>query len=139
MKNIAPLLLLMALVALSPLVSRSEPSAATQPGSVVQARADTTNDAEFVRRIVEVFRDCQKIKPGMTRAELVKLEMFDEDRGPLQEVHDKSFRQHTTFEYRSCSLIKVDVDFGATEAKEARPEDIITKVSMPSIDARPRR
>ena len=104
----------------------------------VPARADTTNDTEFVRKIVEVFRDCQKLKLGMTRAELVKLQMFDQDWGPLSAADDKAFRQHTTFQYRSCSLIKVDVDFGATEAKEARPTDIITKVSKPYIDARER-
>ena len=122
MKNVAPLLLLLVLVALYPLESRGEPA---------------TNDAEFANKIVEVFRNCQKIKPGMTRAALVKLQMFDEDRGPLGEVDNKSFKQHATFYYRSCSLIKVDVDFAATEAKEARPTDVITKVSMPYIDARP--
>jgi hypothetical protein len=111
----------------------------TRQGVAVPARADTTKDAEFANKIVEVFRDCQKIKPDMTRAELVKLQMFDEDRGPLYSPDDKSFKQHATFEYRTCSLIKVDVDFGATEAKEVRPTDIITKVSMPYIDARPRR
>ena len=83
--------------------------------------------------------DCQKIKAGMTRAELVKLEMFDQDWGPLSPADDKSFKQHATFYYRSCGLIKVDVDFAATEAKEAQPADRITKVSMPYIDARPRR
>lgn len=103
------------------------------------ACADTTNDTEFVRKIVEVFSDCQKLKPGMTRAELVKLQMFDEDWGPLRPVVPKAFKQHTTFEYRSCSLIKVDVDFEVTNTKEARPTDIISKVSLPYIDARPRR
>ncbi len=102
------------------------------------ARADTTNDAAFARKIVEVFTDCQKIKPGMTRAELVKLEMFDQDWGPLCPVDLNQFVQHATFEYRRCSLIKIDVDFAATEAKEARPTDIIMKVSMPCIDARDR-
>ena len=107
--------------------------------AVVPTRADTTNDTEFVRKIVEVFRDCQKVKPGMTRAELVALQMFDEDRGPLQARDDHSFQQHMTFEYRSCSLIKIDVDFGASDSKEERPTDVITKVSMPFIDARARR
>ena len=105
----------------------------------VPSRADTTNDTEFVRKIVEVFRDCQKIKPGMTRAELVKLQMFDEDWGPLSPADDKSFKQHATLEYRSCTLIKVDVDFGASDSKDAQPTDVISKVSMPFIDARPRR
>jgi hypothetical protein len=106
---------------------------------VVPARAETTNDTEFVRKIVEVFRDCQKIKPGMTRAELIKLQMFDQDWGPLHPADDKAFKQHTTFQYRSCALIKVDVDFGATDSKEVQPTDVITRVSMPYIDARPRR
>jgi hypothetical protein len=105
----------------------------------VPARADATNDPEFTRKIVEVFRDCQKLKPGMTREELVKLQMFDQDWGPLSPADDQAFRKHTTFEYRSCSLIKVDVDFETTDRKEARPTDVISKVSMPYIDARPRR
>jgi hypothetical protein len=107
--------------------------------AAMPARADTTNDTEFVRRLVEVFKDCQKIKPGMTRAELVQLQMFDEDRGPLQARDDHSFKQHMTFQYRSCSLIEIDVDFAASDSKDERPTDIITGVSMPCIDARPRR
>ena len=103
------------------------------------ARADTKYDAEFANKIVEVFKDCQKLKPGMTRAELVKLQMFDQDWGPLHSADDKTFKQHTTFYYRSCSLIKVDVDFEETDAKEAQPSDKISKVSMPYLDARPRR
>jgi hypothetical protein len=105
----------------------------------VPARADTTNDTEFARKIVEVFRDCQMIKPGMTRAELVKLQMFDEDKGSFYATGDTSFKQHTTFAYRACWLIKVDVDFGASSSKDAQPTDVISKVSMPFIDARPRR
>jgi hypothetical protein len=143
MKSIIPLLMLLGVIGVHRLLSRGEPASTTQPSTrqevAVPARAGTANDEAFARRIVEVFGDCQKIKPGMTRAELVKLEMFDEDRGPLRAADDKSFKQHATFEYRSCSLIKVDVEFGATEAKETRPEDTITKVSMPYIDARPRR
>ena len=106
---------------------------------IVSARADTASDRDFTTRIVEIFRDCQKIKPGMTRAELVKLAMFDEDAGPLRSVDDSSFKQHTTFEYRANSLIKVEVDFSPSDSKEARPTDIIAKVSMPFIDARHRR
>jgi hypothetical protein len=105
----------------------------------VPARADTTNDTEFARKIVEVFRDCQKLKPGMTRSELVKLQMFDQDFGPFRSANDQAFRQHTTFEYRSCSLIKVDVEFETTNIKEARPTDIISNFSKAYIDARPKR
>jgi len=107
--------------------------------AVVPTRADSANDRDFTRRIVEIFGDCQKVKPGMTRAELVKLNLFDEDRGPLHALNDSSFKQHTTFEYRAFSLIRIDIDFSPSASKEARPTDIIAKVSMPFIDARPRR
>jgi len=106
---------------------------------VVSARADTASDRDFTTRIVGIFGDCQKVKPGMTRAELVKLSLFDEDRGPLFDPNDTSFKQHTTFEYRAFSLIKIDIDFSPSDSKEALPTDIIAKVSMPFIDARPRR
>ena len=109
-------------------------------GSVtVPARADVTNDTEFVRRLVQAFNDCQKVKRGMTRAELINLQMFDEDFGPLHVVNDKAFRQHTRFQYQKCTLIEVDVDFKPSDSKEAQPTDVITKVSMPYIDARARR
>ena len=71
-------------------------------------------------------------------AELVKLQMFDRDWGPLAPANPKTFRQHTTFFYRSCSLIEIDIDLGASDSKEERSTDVITKVSMPYIDARPR-
>ena len=103
------------------------------------ARADATRSPEFVAGLVEVFKDCQKIKPGMTRADLMKLQMFEEDLGPLHAVNDKVFRQHTRFQYLNCSLIEVDVDFGKSDSKEAQLTDVITKVSMPYIDARARR
>jgi len=108
--------------------------AATAP-----VHANATNDTEFVAQLVSVFNDCQKIKPGMTRAELIKLQMFDQDFGPLRSTNDKVFRQHTTFQYQKCALVAVDVDFAASAAQEAQPTDVITKVSLPYIDARPRR
>jgi hypothetical protein len=106
---------------------------------VASTRADTASDRDFTTRLVEIFRDCQKVKPGMTRAEFVKLAMFDEDTGPLHVVNDSAFRQHTTFEYRANTLIKIDVDFSPSDSTEARPTDVIAKVSLPFIDARARR
>lgn len=106
---------------------------------VVPARADTASDRDFTTRIAKISGDCQKVKPGMTRAELVKLSLFDEDTGPLFDPNDKSFKPHTTFQYRAFSPIKIEIDFSPSDSKEARPTDIIAKVSMPFIDARPRR
>ena len=106
--------------------------------TVVPALADTTNNTNFAGELVRIFYDCQKLKAGMTRAELGKLQMFDQDWGPVYLANERIFSQHTTFVYRSCPFIKVDVDFEATSSKEAQPTDIITKVSMPYLDARPR-
>jgi hypothetical protein len=106
---------------------------------IATTHADKAGDRDFEMRIRKIFDDCQKVKPGMTRAELVKLKLFDEDRGPLGATNDNSFRQHTTFEYRPYSPIKIDVDFSHSDSKEARPTDIITNVSMPIIDGRARR
>jgi hypothetical protein len=156
MKNLAPLLPLLALVAL-PARSSGGPTPTTQPlahqdaapprpgttnaGTTNAPNADpnTTIDAAFANQLVKVFADCQKIKPGMTRAQLIDLKLFDRDFGPLAPVDDKTFRQHTTFYYRSCGLIEVDIDFAPSNSKQERPTDIIAKVSMPYIDARPRR
>ena len=106
-------------------------------------RAGTTNDEEFAgkfaTKLVEIFNDCQKVKPGMTRAELTALQMFDEDWGPLRPANPKYFRQHARFQYRGCSLIEIDVDFQASSSTDEQPTDVIAKVSMPYIDARPRR
>ena len=106
---------------------------------VVPASADTTNDTDVLcNEIPHVCYECGKIKPGMTRAELIKLQMFVQDRGPDHPANDKTFEQHPTFEYRGCPFIKVDVDFGASSSKEAQPTDVITKVSLPYLDARQR-
>ena len=107
--------------------------------AVVPIHADTASDRDFTARIVAIFGDCQKVKPGMTRAELYKLSLFDEDSGPLSDPNDKSFKQHAKFEYKACSLIKIDIDFRPSDLKEALPTDSIAKVSMPFIDARPLR
>jgi hypothetical protein len=106
-------------------------------------RAGTTNDGEFAgkfaMKLVEIVNDCQKVRPGMTRAELTALQTFDEDWGPLRPANPKYFRQHARFQYRGCSLIEIDVDFQASGSTDEQPSDVITKVSMPYIDARRRR
>jgi hypothetical protein len=105
---------------------------------VLPTRAGTDNDAVLTKKVSEVYFACQKIKPGMTRAELLKL--FKEDTGGVAWPASKPFpfQQHQTFDYRSCSLIMVDVDFSPSDSKEARPTDIIIKISRPYINGDPK-
>ena len=105
---------------------------------VAPTRAGTDYDADLTKKLGAVFAECQTIKPGMTRAELAKL--FKEDTGGVAWPSSKPFpfQQHMTFDYRKCNLIKIDIDFAPTDFKYAQSTDIITKISKPYIDNRPR-
>jgi len=93
-------------------------------------------DAALTQELRAVQADFDKIKPGVTRAELDKL--FERDNGPMVEVPDKHlFHQHQKFDYRRCSYIFIDVDFRPSPSTKERPTDVITKVSKPHIFAGP--
>jgi len=70
------------------------------------------------------LREIETIKPGMTRADLLKV--FEEEGGI-------STRSQRTYVYRDCALIKVDVTFEAVGMPEDKlaesPKDRITKIS----------
>ena len=102
------------------------------------ANTDTNYDQELDKKIIEVWADCQKIHPGMTRADLDK--MFRRDTGGVA-VPDSTvlpFREHQTFDYRRCNHIIIDVDFRPSVSKDEQPKDVIIKVSKPYLDAAPR-
>jgi hypothetical protein len=86
-------------------------------------------DTNLTKQISEILTECQKIKPGMTRAELLKV--FDTE-GGFSTVTQR------TFVYRGCPYIKVDVDFNLSDPKqktlEERPTDTISKISKPYLD-----
>ena len=105
---------------------------------VVPSRADTGVDQDLMKKLTAVWFDCQRIKPGMTRAELAKL--FKEDTGGVARPPSKPvpFQRHQRFDYRQCDLIKVEVDFSPSDSKETEPTDIIIRISRPYIDASPR-
>ena len=91
--------------------------------------AQTATNKDLTKQISVIITECQKIKPGMTRAELLKV--FTTEGG-------LSSPKHRTFVYRGCPYIKVDVDFTLSELKqyelEERPADIIIKISKPYLD-----
>jgi hypothetical protein len=108
--------------------------AANQPAS----KTDTSYDSELDRKITEVWFDCQKIHPGITRADLDK--MFRRETGgvAVPESTPLPFQEHQTFGCRRCDHIMIDVDFRPSDSKEERPTDVMIKVSTPYIDCSPK-
>jgi hypothetical protein len=85
--------------------------------------------SDLTKQISATLTECQKIKPGTTRAELLKVFTVE---GGL------STATHRTFIYRGCPYIKVDVDFILSDPKqkaiEERPTDTISKISKPYLE-----
>ena len=77
--------------------------------------------------ISECIKRIQSIKPGATRAELLKV--FTTEGG-------LSTRSQRTYVYRDCPYIKVDVEFKAldTDKWDEKPGDVITKISKPYLE-----
>ena len=108
-------------------------------GLVIEpSRAGTDTSQDLMKQLAAVCFEIHKVKPGMTRADLDR--MFRADTGGVAWPASKPlpFQQHLSFVYRSCWLIKVDVEFAPSDAKEAKPTDIITKISKPYLDDSPR-
>jgi hypothetical protein len=85
--------------------------------------------------IADILKEMQKIKVGMTRADLLKV--FTTEGG-------LSTGLNRTYVYRECSYIKVDVEFepvgrsardsdGRVTLVEAN-EDVIKKISKPYLE-----
>jgi hypothetical protein len=94
--------------------------------SSAPSRGDNDVDKDLTKQISSILSECQKIKPGMTRSDLLKVFITE---GGL------STAAHRTFVYRGCPYIKVDIDFTPSDPKqnmvEERPTDAISKISKP--------
>jgi hypothetical protein len=80
--------------------------------------------------VAESLKEIQKIKPGMTRADLLKV--FAPE-GGLSPVPNR------TYAYRECAYIKVDVEFEPSAGGAAPTESdeaVIKSISRPYL-ARP--
>ena len=111
----------------------------TDPGNSIKELLDSTDTSrDLTRQLISVCFEIDKITPGMTRADLLKT--FKENTGGVAWPSSKPFpfSQHMRFDYRRCNIIQVDVDFAPSNSKEARPTDIITKISKPYLDDSPR-
>ncbi len=97
--------------------------------SIEPLPTNSVADANLTKQISAILTGCQKIKPGMTRAELLKV--FTTEGG-------LSTPMHRTFVYRGCPYIKVDVDFTDSDLNqkmvEERPTDTISKISKPYLE-----
>lgn len=86
-------------------------------------------DKNLTKQISDVLTQCQTIKPGMTRADLLKI--FAPSGG-------LSTAGHATFFYRKCAYIKVRVDFALSDPKQKTEEkcraDRIINISQPYLD-----
>ncbi len=91
--------------------------------------ADGSVDKNLTQQVSDILKECEKIKPGMTRADLLKVFTIE---GGFSTVKQR------TFVYRSCPIIKVDVDFAPSDPKqnvlEERPTDTVSKISKPYLE-----
>jgi hypothetical protein len=96
---------------------------------VIGVAPQLATNQDLTKQISAILTECQKIKPGMTRAEL--LTVFTMEGG-------LSTATRRTFVHGSCPYIKVDVDFALSDPKqnvvEERPTDTINKISKPYLD-----
>ncbi|MGD0770574.1 MAG: hypothetical protein ABSB42_20505 [Tepidisphaeraceae bacterium] len=103
---------------------------ATAPsaGSSAPSCGCTDIDKDLTRHVAAILAECRSVKPGMTRAELLKVFTIE---GGL------STAAHRTFVYRRCPNIKIDVDFALSSPNqkllEERPTDSISNLSKPYL------
>lgn len=90
---------------------------------------EAKTEADHTRWIERSLREIQTLKPGMTRADLLKV---------LQEEGGLSNRNGHRFVYRECPYIKVDVKFQAVGALDDNlrkdPRDKILRLSTPFLE-----
>jgi len=111
----------------APVVGQADPGLGVKELEGVYESAVTETQTKLGIDIANVLKQCQTIKPGMTRAVLSSVLSTE---GGISTVG------HRTYVYRDCPYIKVDVDFSPSAPKQdvERPTDIVTKVSKPYLD-----
>ena len=105
-------------------------SAAVGPGGVEPKKTQAAEaKSQHTEWIAKSLREMQTIKPGMTRADLLKV--FQEEGG----LSGRTWRRYA---YRGCPLIKVEVTFEPVGKPEDKPpessKDKITKISKPFLE-----
>jgi hypothetical protein len=111
----------------APVVGQTDPGIAVREVEGVYETAVTETQTKLGIEIANVLKECQTIKPGMTRADLSRV--FSTE-GGLSTV------THRTYVHRDCPYIKVEVDFAPSGPKPdaEKPADVITKISKPYLE-----
>ena len=111
----------------APVAGQTDPGLGVRELGGVYESAVIETQTKLGLHIANVLKQCQTIKPGMTRAALSKV--FSTE-GGLSSV------THRSYVYRDCPYIKVDVDFAPLAAKQdvERPTDVVTRISKPYLD-----
>ena len=90
--------------------------------------ANGSVDTNLTNQISDILKECESIKPGMTRADLLKI--FTTEGGLYTQTE-------RTFDHKRCLYIKVDVEFAPTKSEKRlqpeQPTDTITKISKPYL------
>ncbi|WP_040547087.1 hypothetical protein [Pedosphaera parvula] len=111
-------------------VGQSDPGLGIRELEGVYSSAVVETQTKLGIDVGNVLRECQTIKPGMTRAELSKV--FSTEEGGL------STAKHRTYVFHDCPYVKVDVDFNLSDPKQdvldERPTDTIAKISKPYLE-----
>lgn len=93
-----------------------------QPGSAEDKQV-------FTAKVAEILKDCQQLKPGMTRADLLKVFTVE---GGLSNAKQR------IYVHQFCPYLKVDVRFTLTETNQSvlteLPTDQISSISKPYLD-----
>lgn len=111
----------------APVVGQADPGLGVMELVGVYESAVTETQTELGIDVAKVLKECQTIKPGMTRAELSNV--FSTEGG-------LSTSTRRTYVYRDCPYIKVDIHFAPSAPKPdvEKPTDIVTKISKPYLD-----
>jgi hypothetical protein len=111
----------------APVVGQSDPGLGVRELEGVYESAVTETQTKLGLDIASVLKQCQTIKPGMTRAELSKVFSIE---GGLSTI------THRSYVYRDCPYVKVDVDFAPSVAEQdvERPTDVVTRISKPYLE-----
>lgn len=95
----------------------------------MQVPPKTNYDAGFTKKVEQVLKEVQKLKVGMTRAELLKT--FTTEGG----LSSRTWRRYVS---QRCPYIKIDVEFALVGPRvgveNENPRDKITKISTPFLE-----
>ena len=95
----------------------------------MQVLLKTNYGTDFTKKVEQVLREAQKLKVGMTRADLLKT--FTTEGG----LSSRIWRRYV---FQRCPYIKIDVEFAPVGPRvgvgDESPRDKITKISPPFLE-----